>query len=226
VTLVVSLSEDPVTYTANTAGGIATFNVVVTTSGFYTLDASASKTGCFYVGDSTTLEAVDVAANQPIAPCPPDVSCTQTTSNTGSAATLFADTGSFDASFAPLVGPGCGDGGPADPNGVLTFIYAGVDSKTLIFALRPDRVTKGIGLYKICWISSNEFTQLGGTQAPAVGPSICGTDGISACFTGFLPDCKKDDVGPCVLFKTSGQHNSAFFGIIAPPSDPQAYPGG
>jgi hypothetical protein len=222
----------------NAKAGIATFNVSVDNPGSYQLVATAGVFGdaaptsnCgnyFYQSDTANFMAVDVGANQPIAPCPDNVSCAQTTSTTGSAATLFADTGSFTPppSFAALVGQGCGDGGPADPNGVLTFSYVGPDSKTLIFALRPDRVTKGIGLYKICWISSNEFTQLGGTQAPAVGPSICGTDGISACFTGFLPDCKKDDVGPCVLFKTSGQHNSAFFGIIAPPSDPQAYPGG
>lgn len=217
VTLLVSDGEEnTVTYSANTSGGIATFNVVVTTPGFHSLDASASMTGCSYAPDSTGFMAVDIAADQPIAPCPDNVSCTQTTSNTGSAATLFADTGSFTASFAPLVGPGCGDGGPADPNGVLTFAYVGVDSKTIIFALRSDRVTRGIGLYKICWRSSNEFTQLGGTPAPSDG----------TFFTGYLPACKNDDVGPCVLFKTSGQHHVGFFGILAPPGDPQAYPGG
>jgi hypothetical protein len=216
VSLFVTDGDGSATYVTKTSGGIATFNVVVTNSGTHTLTATATNTSsCHYVSDLVTVEAVDIPADQPIAPCPDNVSCTQTTSNTGSAATLFADTGSFTASFAALVGPGCGDGGPADPNGVLTFTYAGVDSKTIIFALRSDRVTKGIGLYNICWRSSNEFTQLGGTPAPFDG----------SFFTGFLPDCKKDDTGPCVLFKTSGQHHVAFFGILAPPGDPQAYPG-
>ena len=218
VTLFVSDSEEStVTYVANTSGGIATFNVVVTTSGFHSLDATASKTGCFYVDDSTTFEAVNIAADQPIAPCPDDVSCKQVTSGSGSAATLFADFGTFSAAFGTFnPALGCGDAGPADPNGVLTFnLTPGGVSKTVIIALRPDRVTKGIGLYNICWRSINEFTQLGGTPAPFVG----------GMFTGFLPSCKQNDVGPCVLFKTSGQQNSAFFGILAPPGDPQAYPG-
>jgi hypothetical protein len=230
VTLVVSLSDDPVTYTANTAGGIATFNVVVTTSGFYSLDATASKTGCSYADDFATFEAVTVDANQPIAPCPADVACTQVTSGgTGSAATLFADSnGRFTAFFSPFdAAEGCGNLSPADPtNGVLTFVLNDPSaSKTVIFALSSDLITNGIGRYNICWRSPNEFTQLGGTQAPAVGPSICGQDGASACFTGLLPNCKNDDVGPCVLFRTSGQHNVGFFGILAPPGDPQAYPG-
>jgi len=218
VTLSVSPgTEGPDIYMSNTSGGIATFNVVVTSSGFHSLDATASKTGCYYVPDSTTFEAVDVAADQPIAPCPDDVSCKQVTSGSGSAATLFADSGIFTASFG-MFNPalGCGDAGPADPNGVLTFnLTPPAVSKTVIIALRPDRVTKGIGLYNICWRSAFAFTQLGGTSAPFVG----------GMFTGFLPSCKKDDAGPCVLFKTSGQHNSAFFGILAPPGDPQAYPG-
>ena len=211
ITLFVSQGEGGVSYVANTAGGIATFNVVVTSSGFYTLEATASKTGCSYVEDFGTFEAVTVAAGQPIAPCPDDVSCTQTTSGSGSAATLFADTGSFTASFIPFVAAnGCGDGGPADPNGVLDFLYAGTDTKTIILALSPSLVTHGIGQYKICWRSDNAFTPLGG------GPAVN---------VGYLPSCKKNDVGPCVLFKMSGQHNEAFFGIRAPPGDPQAYPG-
>ncbi|HEV2040579.1 MAG TPA: hypothetical protein VGT81_11125 [Casimicrobiaceae bacterium] len=217
VSLFVTDGEGSATYIAKTSGGIATFSVVVTSSGTHSLTATATNTSsCHYVSDSTTFEAVDIPADQPIAPCPDNVSCVQTTSNTGSAATLFADMGTFDAAFGTFdPAHGCGDAGPADPNGVLTFLYTGTDSKTIIFALRSDRVTKGIGLYKICWRSLHEFTQLGGTDAPLV-------DGM---FTGYLPSCKKDDVGPCVLFKTSGQHNVGFFGIRAPPDDPQAYPG-
>jgi hypothetical protein len=209
-------AENSVLYVAKTSGGVATFNLIVTNPGPYSLDTTASKPGCSYVSDSAEFMAVDIPADQPIAPCPDNVSCAQTTSTTGSAATLFADTGTFSPPpfFSALVGQGCGDGGPADPNGVLNFAYVGVDSKTIILALRPDRVTKGIGLYNICWRSDLEFTQLGGTPAPVV-------DGM---FTGYLPSCKQNDVGPCVLFKMSGQHNDAFFGILAPPGDPLTYP--
>jgi hypothetical protein len=220
VNLLVFAGEGPpsASYTAKTSGGVATFNVVVG-PGFNELEATATKTGCSYANDFATVQGVLILDDQqPIAPCPDNVSCVQTTSNTGSAATLFADTGEFTASFGTFdPAHGCGDHGPADPNGVLTFLYAGADSKTIIFALRSDRVTKGIGLYKICWRSPTEFTQLGGTPAPSL-------DGM---FTGYLPDCKNDDVGPCVLFKTSGQHHVAFFGILAPPllGDPLAYPG-
>jgi hypothetical protein len=214
VTLLVSDSEEStVPYSANTSGGIATFNVVVTTPGFHSLDASASKTGCSYVPDSATFEAVIVDAGQPIAPCPDDVSCKQVTSGSGSAATLFADSnGSFIATFGALVaGEGCGNLSPADTNGVLTFnLTDATASKTVIFALSSDLITNGIGQYNICWKSAIPFTPLGG------GPQVT---------TGLLPNCKNSDVGPCVLFRTSGQHNVGFFGILAPPGDPQAYPG-
>jgi hypothetical protein len=214
VTLFVSDSEESaVTYVANTSGGIATFNVVVTTSGPHSLEATASKTGCFYVDDFATFDAVTVAAGQPIAPCPDDVSCKQVTSGSGSAATLFADSnGSFIATFGALVaGEGCGNLSPADANGVLTFnLTDATASKTVIFALSSDLITNGIGQYNICWKSAMPFTPLGG------GPQVT---------TGLLPNCKNSDVGPCVLFRTSGQHNAAFFGILAPPGDPQAYPG-
>ena len=220
VTVTLSVSpgtEGPDIYMSDTSGGIATFDVIVTSPGPHTLGATASKAGCNYAPDSFPFMAVDIAADQPIAPCPDNVSCTQTTSGSGSAATLFADSGIFTASFGTFdPALGCGDAGPADPNGVLTFnLSPGGVSKTVVLALRPDRVTKGIGLYNICWRSVNAFTQLGGTPAPSVG----------GMFTGFLPACKKNDAGPCVAFKTSGQHNSAFFGIIAPPGDPLAYPG-
>jgi hypothetical protein len=122
----------------------------------------------------------------------------------------------FTATFGAFVAAeGCGDAGPADPNGVLTFdLTPGGVSKTVILALRPDRVTKGIGLYNICWRSVNAFTQLGGTPAPLV----------AGMFTAYLPSCKNNDVGPCTLFKMSDQHNAAFFGILAPPGDPLVYP--
>ena len=210
----VSLFVDETETVANTAGGIATFDVIVNNFGPHTLDATATNTSsCHYVSDSATFEAVDIPADQPIAPCPADVSCLQLTSNTGSAATLFADAGVFSASFVPFVSlnpaDGCGGAGPADPNGVLTFNYAGGNPTTTVLALRPNRVTKGIGLYNICWKSVIPFTPRGGGALVPVG---------------YLPDCKKNDAGPCVLFRHSGQHHDAFFGILAPFNDPQFYP--
>jgi hypothetical protein len=209
----------------NAKAGIATFNVSVQNPGRYELIASAGVVGdappttsnCgnyFYQSDTANFMAVDVAAGQPIAPCPDNVSCFQTTSGTGSAATLFADSvGSFTAAFGALVaGEGCGNLSPADTNGVLTFnLTDATASKTVIFALSSDLITNGIGRYNICWKSAIPFTPLGG------GPQVT---------TGLLPNCQNSDVGPCVLFRTSGQHNVGFFGILAPPGDPQAYPGG
>jgi hypothetical protein len=208
----------------NAKAGIATFNVSVDNPGSYQLVATAGVFGdaaptsnCgnyFYQSDTANFMAVDVAAGQPIAPCPDNVSCFQTTSGTGSAATLFADSaGLFTAAFGPFVAAeGCGNLSPADPtNGVLTFnLTDPFASKTVIFALSSNLITNGIGQYNICWKSALPFTPLGG------GPQVT---------TGLLPNCKNSDVGPCVLFRTSGQHNVGFFGILAPPGDPQAYPG-
>jgi hypothetical protein len=211
VSLFVSDGDGSATYVTKTSGGIATFNVVVTNSGTHTLTATATNTSsCHYASDTTNFEAVIVDAGQPIAPCPDNVSCTQVTSGSGSAATLFADSGTFSASFGTLVSGACGGLTPADPNGVLTFnLSPPTASKTIIFALSASLITKGIGLYNICWMGQ-PFTPLGG------GPLVT---------TGLLPNCKKNDVGPCVLFRMSGQHNVGFFGIRAPSGDPQAYPG-
>ena len=171
----------------------------------------------------------DPKCAQPVAPCPDgNLSCDQEFSGSGSAATLFANDGTpgFIATFHGLLGNGCGDGGPKDTNGVLDFTYTGNPNtkKTIVIALRRDLVTKGIGQYNICWISDKGFTQIDGSQAPPVDSSFCGlTSG--ACFAAYLPACKKNDDGPCVLFKMSGQYNVAYFGILAPPGDPQAYPG-
>jgi hypothetical protein len=207
----------------NAKAGIATFDVSVANPGSYRLKATAGVVGdapttsnCsnyFYQPDTANFMAVDVAAGQPIAPCPDNVTCTQLTSGSGSAATLFADTtGSFSATFGSLTGPGCGNLSPADPGGVLTFTLNTTTpaSKTVIFALSSQLITNGIGQYNICWMSTNAFTPLGGGTPVNVG---------------LLPNCKKNDAGPCVLFRTSGQHNVGFFGILAPPGDPQAYPG-
>ena len=199
-------------YFANASAAVATF-IINVPSGSYTLTASqaggdfpAPCDSYFYDEDSAPLIAVTVLAGQPIYPCPDNVVCDQTTSGSGSAATLFADTGTFDpVFFGPLIGQGCGDLGPLDPNGVLNFTYTADPQlpegsvKTIVLALSPALVTKGIGQYKICYSSPNFLA-------------------------GYLAACSKKVGPPCVLFKTSTQHNGAFFGIQVPPGDPFLYP--
>jgi hypothetical protein len=208
----------------NAKAGIATFSVSVQDPGAYQLvaragvgDAAPTTANCgsyFYQSDTANFMAVHVASGQPIAPCPADVSCTQVTSGSGSAATLFAESdGRFDARFIAFVAAaGCSNLTPADPgNSVLSFNLIGTPaSKTVIFALSSSLITNGIGQYNICWNSPNAFTPLGGGDPVNVG---------------LLPNCNNNDVGPCVLFRTSGQNNVGFFGILAPPGDPLAYPG-
>ena len=207
--------------------GIATFSLTVTQATNYNLyayflvaasDQCSTITGTNISGDGVSFTAVYLPPDQPIAPCPDGVVCAQTVSGTGSAATLFADTGTFSAVHFELfaAGTGCEVSGPADPNGVLSFDYSGDSSKTIVLALSSKLVTKGIGLYNICWESINPFTQLGGTQAPFVA--------AADMYVGYLPACKKDDAGPCVLFKKSNKLNTGFFGIFAPPGDPKVYP--
>ena len=108
-----------------------------------------------FVGDTRTIQAVH--SSTPLAPCPPDVSCVQTTSGTGSGATLIDSNGTFSPGppTAPdywgtevqvMPGPGgggdspalrttttpdpngCHDGGPPDPRGVLDFMLTGSSS--------------------------------------------------------------------------------------------------
>jgi hypothetical protein len=221
VSLDLSQGEGPITTTSSKASaGVATFSISVSSSGTWFLHAYVSHPegipNCGYFDDAFAhFTAVAINPGQPIAPCPDGVTCVQVTNNDaggGSAATLFADSGSFTASFIPFA-EGCGNLSPADPtNGVLNFSLTDSNaSKTVIFALSSELITKGIGQYNICWMSTNAFIPLGGGTPVNVG---------------LLPDCKNDDTGPCVLFRTSGQHNVGFFGILAPPGDPQAYPGG
>ena len=223
VSLDLSQGEGPfTTISSKASAGVATFSISVSSSGDWFLHAYVSHPegmpNCGYFDDAFAhFTAVTINPGQPIAPCPPDVTCTQLTNNDaggGSAATLFADSdGMFTAFFSPFVAAeGCGNLSPIDPNnGVLNFSLDDINaSKTVIFALSSDLITKGIGQYNICWKSAIPFTPLGG------GPQVT---------TGLLPNCKNDDVAPCVLFRTSGQHNVGFFGILAPPGDPQAYPG-
>lgn len=225
-------------YFADASAGIATFRISVPSlpnvpmAQSYQLNALVNfgdavpppPCGSYhYVADTQNFAAVTVPEGQPIASCPDNVSCTQTTSGSGSAATLFADTGSFTASFIPRQNL-CGDGGPLDPNGVLSFSYTGSSSKTIVFALSPALVTKDVERYNICWQSNNPFTPRGGGAKVTVG---------------YLPNCAEDRedgedaedgegstqaTGPCVLFRRSGRHDAAFFGVRAPPDDPLGYP--
>jgi hypothetical protein len=210
------------TYSAKASGGVATFSISVPAdespgSHFYSMDASVDSetSGCNFDGDSRDFTALTVPAGQPIAPCPDDVTCVQVTNGGNSAATLFADNGSFDpAAFESYDGNACGT--PADAiNGVLNFGYSGGSPKTIVFALGPSIVTKGIGLYKVCWQSPTPFTVLGGgTTAVQNG---------NGYFFGDLPACKNNSTGPCVLFKTSTQYNGAFIGVLAPANDPKGF---
>ena len=215
-------------YFVNAKAGIATFNINgadFPNPGHYRLDAhvflgEGTPPPCnsyFYQPDSVFFTAVNVPPGQPIEPCPPDTSCVQVTSGSGSAATLFADTGSFTASFGTLAaqggGLGCNDGGPADPNGVLKFDYVGTDLKIVVISLKDP--TKPANKYKICWESTIPFTQLSGGPAPSNG----------FFYVGYLPNCnKKNPVAPCVLDADNGKHHTASFAILAPSGDPLAYP--
>src|SRR5439155_23916553 len=134
----------------------------------------------------------------------------QTTNNDqggGSAATLFASDGTFPSAFFEAYdGNGCG--APTDPTfGVLDFSFSGSSDKTIVLALSPYLVNKGIGQFNICWESTNQFKVAGGGDA---------VDNGHGYFVGYLPNCSPHAGAPCVLFKTSGQQNAGFFGILAP----------
>jgi len=281
VSLNVYQGEGPgTTYSSKVKAGVARFNVSVPAGGHWSLDAYVAhgegNPNCGYFDDGNAeLMAVVIPVGQPIAPCPDNLTCVQTASGTGSAATLIADEGT---TFTPLFGDnyfssfaesglappssdfssfaasalsrranGCDT--PADPDGgVLGFLHEGGGSKTIVFALRSDLVTKGIGRYNICWQSDLQFKQRDGTLAPLDGTSTCGPTldhQDQPCYRGILPNCKKKDPaknpGPCVLFRSRGQHNigyvddddgpgddlrghSGYFGVRAPPGDPKAYP--
>ena len=198
-----ALYAGPTLLGADASNGIATFTFpvpLIPAGSVLFLEALASVPE---VGDCSNYDyqSDDLYVGQTLFPCPDNVAeCVQAISGGGSAATLFAETGSFVAAFQG--GDVCSDGGPADPNGVLSFAYTGgngVSVKTIVLALSPALVTKGIGQYKICY------------ESPTFGP-------------GYLAACSKSVGPPCVLFQTSTQHNGAFFGIQVPPGDPFLYP--
>jgi hypothetical protein len=219
------------TQTVNASAGIATFSFTIPfgDAGSYDLFANgpgggdaptvaASTTNCvgyFFVSDSTSLMALDIPLDAPIAPCPENTNCVQATNGSATQATLIADEGSVwdDYGFqGSIVGGNCTSGGPIDTDGVLRLHLSGpTDNKVIILALNMSLVNKGIGQFNVCWNQPTLFTTLTGTTAN----------------TGDLPNCKgKDQVAPCVLSRTSGQHNVGFFSILAPahdPNDPATY---
>lgn len=212
--------------TVNASAGIATFSFTIPfgSSGEYALFAEgpsgditvATATDCGsynYVPDGTELMAVDIPADSPIAPCPPDTNCVQATSGSGTQATLIADEGTtwipqFPPDFfgAAIPTGNCSSGGPIDPNGVLGFELDGTTTtKVIILALDMSLVDKGIGQYNVCWNQPTPFLTLAGTMS----------------MTGDLPNCKgRDQVAPCVISRTSGQHNVGFFSVLADADDP------
>jgi hypothetical protein len=233
VTLEIYYVDGPTVYgpvTVNAKKGVATFSPTLASAESYEVEAYVNLDGpdtCgnYYDHASQSVTAVTIPAGQALAPCPPGVPCVQTLSGTGSGATLIgSDPNGFfvpfftpDSYWASLAdsGLGAGCGAPADPGqGVLGFTYFGSGSKTIVFSLASSLVTKGIGRFNICWNSAMQFTVLGGGLA-AQQP-----DGT---YTGELPKCGPKDTGPCVLYKTSGQHNVGFFAVFAPPGDPRGY---
>src|SRR4029077_14270391 len=93
--------------------------------------AAAAPTDCgatFFEPDSTSLMAVFIPADSPIAPCPRDTNCVQATSGSGTQATLIGELGSeWDPKladyFAAVGADGCASGGPIDANGVLGYTF-------------------------------------------------------------------------------------------------------
>jgi hypothetical protein len=228
--------EDPgptTTYIATASAGIATFNITISNAGDYDLDAMSppfsdfapAPTDCSstsFVSDNTSLMAVFIPADSPIAPCPRDTNCVQATSGTGTQATLIGELGSTwspkQAQYFSSVGSDTCASPPPDPNGVLgyTFVPASpsLDNPTpsqtpvIILALDMSKVTKGIGQFMVCWTQPTPFLTATGATATK----------------GDLPPCKnRDQVAPCVLSKTSGQHNVGFFTILATSGDPRTY---
>jgi hypothetical protein len=216
------------TLQATASAGIATFGLTFPDDATYNLyaratngdafAAAAAATGCnsyYNLSAQKSITAVAIPATQPIAPCPDNTSCLQTFGGTGSAATLIADFGSFTATWGTYDSSfvtGC-NATPVDTgSGVLDFGYTpdqslGASPKTIIFALQASLVTKGIGLFNLCWGASATFPVLGG------GTAQLQSDGL---YWGVLPACGKNATGPCVLFKKSNQHNVAFLGVLAP----------
>jgi hypothetical protein len=221
--------DGPLSFTALASAGIATFSLTLQDLGSYDLFASgpqlpdaaaATSTSCqtyHYEPDSTSLLAVSIPLDQPVAPCPPDTNCVQATSGSGTQATLIAEPGSTwtpkfsgDTYFGSVTqsGHACASG-PIDSNGVLGFTLLNTSQTgVIVLALDTTQVTKGIGLFNVCWHQQTYFTSVSGALVT----------------TGDLPNCRgRDQVAPCVLSRTSGQHNVAFLSILTPAGDPDPF---
>jgi hypothetical protein len=222
ITLTIFFSESSTSQTVNASGGTATFTLNFATAGTYDLLATSStpETGpCEfynYSSDEQQIMAVTIPDNAPIAPCPKETDCVQAASGGGSQATGIADQDtlsgwtSFD--FGPfLATTACAGDARKDTNGVLEFFFDRAihttNTKVIIFALDGSLVSKGISMFNVCWYTPSGFVDNTGNFV----------------FTGNLPNCpskNKDQTPPCVIARTSGQHNAAFLTVLAPADDP------
>ena len=214
--------------TKNASGAVASFSVPGLAAGDYSIRAYWAGDGydaCFnYYSDGYAyLTAITIPPNQSIAPCPPYTVCTQTTSGTGSAATLIAEDGMFydvywDTTTGAEVEATGGCTVPVDTSGgVLNYLSSSTYTKTIVFALAPYLVKRGIGSYNICWSAPYDAPFTTKSKTPAVLQS-------NGFYTGTLPDCKAGDLGPCITFRKSNKKNAVFIGMIAPPVlDPKGY---
>ena len=212
-------------YSANAKAGIATFNVSVADPGFYSLSAQCLAIGRghhklrqlllqrrfrrLHGGKRRGGSAHRSVSGQRVVP--PDDEwfglCGDVVRGLGHVHSRPSVGSTLHRDAVPP--------GPADTNGVPTFnLSPGGVPKNIVLALRSDLVTKGIGQYKICWRSSNPFTP---TRRDTCAFGRRHVHGLS-------PELQEERRGPCVLFKTSGQHNVAFFGILAPARRSTVYP--
>jgi hypothetical protein len=225
------------TFSANAKAGIATFNLTLAASGDYDVfahegppftetAAQAPTANCanytYATDDFFPLTVVNIPPGAPIAPCPPDTSCTQATSGSGTQATMIAVSGSTwtpkpglltnpDFPYFSHVNPGtnqCGNSipGGTDANGVLSYHLTSTEATAvIILAIAPKG--QGVGLFNVCWTQTFPFTPLGG------GAQVT---------TGDLPNCKqRDQVAPCIIAKTGGQGGKVvFLTILATANDP------
>jgi hypothetical protein len=229
ITLVVTYPNESQTFqTVNASAGIATFSLNLTAPGDYSLAASGpnndasiatapSTVNCgsyTYVSDYFfPLTVVVIPAGAPIAPCPPDTSCVQASSGSGTQATLIASEGSQWTAKVPNYFGGvtplnqCGTTAPLDPNGVLGYSLATFDgTTTAVIILALDPRGQGVGQFNVCWSQTAPFKTNTGAMSSK----------------GDLPNCKqRDQVAPCIIARTGGSGGKvAFLTILATANDP------
>jgi hypothetical protein len=239
------------TYFATANAGIATFSITIPNAnpGDYSLfaygppfdsesggpAAPASCANTYFVPDEgpsscegpcgVGMMAVFIPAGAPIAPCPRDTSCVQTSSGL-TQATLIAPEGSqwnpkgTGGYWGPVVSGlnQCGITAPTgDPNGVLSYSLGNTpDGSPGVIILAIDPRGQGVGQFNVCWTQSSAFTTASGAQSPPSGGG----------FTGDLPACKqRDQMAPCIVSKTGGSGGgTVFLTVLATASlDPRLY---